>query len=141
MNRSEQLAALGAKVRAPEAARELLDSHFEVSPYQRIEAMRQAGERKAKAEGVCVQLEHQRHIVLATVQNEFATVHAKERLSEAKLERLARASAPYGAHIEGLSSAVEERDRARAEYAAAKAVLDWDRAAVAHLNKLLELDR
>ena len=141
MDRREQLRTSGVPVVAPEAARDLLSSHFEVSPYERIETMRQAGERKAKAEGVCTQLEHQRHIVLATVQNELATVHAKERLAEAKRERLARASTPYRTHIDGLSAAVEERDRARAEYAAAKAVLDWDRAAVAHLNKLLELDR
>ena len=140
MDRGEQLRASGARVITPEAARELISSHFDVSPYEQIETMRQTGHRKAIAEGRVVQLEHQRHIVLATVQNELATVHAKAKLSEAKLDRLARASSPYRDHCAGLGAAIEERDIARSEYAAQRATLEWDRAAIAHLNALSRLD-
>ena len=51
MDRGEQLRASGAQVVTPEAARELISSHFDVSPYEQIEAMRQTGHRKAIAEG------------------------------------------------------------------------------------------
>ena len=140
MSRREQLRASGARVITPEAARELIGSHFDVSPYEQIETMRQTGHRKAIAEGRVVQLEHQRHIVLATVQNELATVHAKAKLSEAKLDRMARADQRYQTHIAGLGAAVEERDIARSEYAAQRATLEWDRAAIAHLNALSRLE-
>jgi hypothetical protein len=51
-----------------------------------------------------------------------------------------RADQRYRAHIAGLGAAVEERDIARSEYAAQRATLEWDRAAVAHLNALSRLD-
>ena len=35
MDRGEQLSASGAQVVTPEAARELIGSHFDVSPYER----------------------------------------------------------------------------------------------------------
>ena len=130
MDRGEQLRASGAQVVTPEAARELISSHFDVSPYEQIETMRQTGHRKAIAEGRTVQLEHQRHIMLATVANELAVAHSKEKLSEAKLDRMARADPRYQAHIAGLGAAVEERDHARSEYAAQRATLEWDRAAI-----------
>ena len=140
MDRREQLRASGAQVVSPEAARELISSHFDVSPYEHIETMRQTGRRKATAEGRCVQLEHQRHIMLATIANELGSLHAKEKVSEAKLDRLSRADPRYQAHVAGLGAAVEERDIARSEYAAQRATLEWDRAAVAHLNALSRLD-
>ena len=102
MDRREALRASGAQVVTPEAARELVSSHFDVSPYEQIETMRQMGHRKAIAEGRCVQLEHQRHIMLATVANELA---------------VAAASAGTDNFL-----------------------LEWDRAAVAHLNALSRLD-
>jgi hypothetical protein len=140
INRREQLRDSGAQVVTPEAARALISSHFDVSPYEQIEAMRSAGRRKAIAEGRSVQLEHQRHIMLATIANELAVAHVKERLSEAKLDRMSRADPRYRDHVAGLSAAVEERDIARSEYAAQRATLEWDRAAIAHLNALSRLD-
>jgi|TARA_R110000765_G_scaffold228394_1_gene332070 hypothetical protein len=140
VDRREQLKASGARVVTPEAARELISSHFDVSPYEQIERLRGAGLRKAKAEGVCTQLEHQRHIMLATIANELAVAHSKEKLSEAKLDRMARADQRYRAHIAGLGAAVEERDTARSEYAAQRATMEWDRAAISHLNALSRLD-
>ena len=140
MDRREQLRASGAQVVTPEAARELISSHFDVSPYEQIETLRQTGHRKAIAEGRVVQLEHQRHIMLATIANELAVAHSKEKLSEAKLDRMARADQRYQTHIAGLGAAVEERDIARSEYAAQRATLEWDRAAIAHLNALSRLD-
>ena len=138
-SRREQLRASGAQVITPEAARELIGSHFDVSPYEQIEVMRQTGHRKAIAEGRVGQLEHQRHIMLATIANEYAVTHSKEKLSEAKLDRLSRADQRYLAHVTGLGAAVEERDHARSEYAAQRATLEWDRAAIAHLTALSRL--
>ena len=140
MDRREQLRASGAQVVSPEAARELVSSHFDVSPYEQIETMRKTGHRKAIAEGRCVKLEHQRHIMLATIQNELGSLHAKEKVSEAKLDRLSRADQRYLAHVTGLGAAVAERDHARSEYAAQRATLEWDRAAIAHLTALSRLE-
>ena len=140
MDRGEQLRASGARVITPEAARELIGSHFDVSPYEQIETMRQTGHRKAVAEGRCVQLEHQRHILLATIGNEIAQAHMTDRLSEAKLDRMGRGDPRYSTFVAGLGAAVEERDVARSEYAAQRATLEWDRAAIAHLNALSRLE-
>ena len=140
MNRTEELRGQGFRVRTPDDARELLASNFDSDPYEKIEELSGVGARKARAEGVAFQLEHERKIVLAKIANELATVHAKEKLSEAKLDRMARADPRYQTHIEGLSAAVEERELARSEYWQIRTVLEFDRASIAHLNALSRLE-
>ena len=139
MTRTEELLqASGAQ--SPEAARDLLSANFEVSPYDHIEELRQIGERKAAAEGVAYQLDKERKIVLSRISNEIALAHSKESISEAKLDRMARADARYENHIRRLSVAIENRERARSDYWAVKSLLEWDRASVALLNSLTRLD-
>ena len=140
MNRTEELRGHGFRARTPDDARELLASNFDSDPYEKIEELSGVGARKARAEGVAFQLEHERKIVLAKIANELATVHAKEKLSEAKLDRMARADPRYQTHIEGLSAAVEERELARSEYWQIRTVLEFDRASIAHLNALSRLE-
>ena len=110
-------------------------------PYERIEEIRQAGERKARAEGVAYQLEHERHIVLARIASEIASARSRENLSEAKLDRMARADQRYQDHIKGTAAAIEERAFATSEYYALKSVAEWDRASIAHMNSLSRLDQ
>ena len=142
MNRTDALLASGVSRRTPEAARELISSHFagDTTPYERIEELRQIGAKKAIAEGVAYQLEHERKIVLARLANEFATAHSKQPLSEAKLDRLSRADSRYQDHIKGLAVAIENRERWRSEYWAIKSLLEWDKAAISHLNALSKLE-
>ena len=140
MNRTEELRGRGFRARTPDDARELLASNFDSDPYEKIEELGGVGARKARAEGVAFQLEHERKIVLAKIANELATVHVKEKLSEAKLDRMARADPRYQTHIEGLSAAVEERELARSEYWQIRTVLEFDRASIAHLNALSRLE-
>ena len=140
MNRTEELRGHGFRARTPDDARELLASNFDSDPYEKIEELGGVGARKARAEGVAFQLEHERKIVLAKIANELATVHVKEKLSEAKLDRMARADPRYQTHIEGLSAAVEERELARSEYWQIRTVLEFDRASIAHLNALSRLE-
>ena len=130
----------GNRPRTQEDARELLAANFTSDPYKKIEELRNIGARKARAEGMACQLEHERKIVLARIANEIATIHAKEALSEAKLDRMARADPRYQVHIEGLGAAVEERESARSEYWAVKSLLEFDRASIAHLNALSRLE-
>lgn len=140
MNRTQELLRDGARPRSQDDARELLASNFDTDPYEKIEELREIGLRKARAEGMACQLDHERKIVLARVANELATVHAKESLSEAKLDRMARADARYQTHIEGLAAAVEEREHTRSEYWAIRSLLEFDRASIAHLNALSRLE-
>ena len=142
MTRTEELLAKRVQRRTPESARELLRSNFagESDPWEKIESLREIGKEKAKWEGVSFQLEHERKIMLATIANEIATAHAKEPLSEAKLDRMARADARYGNHIKGLSEAIRKREYCKSEYWAVKSDLEWDRAAIAHLNALSKLE-
>ena len=129
-------------VRTPDVARDLLASNFppDQNPYEIVERLRQVGAEKAKAEGVAYQLEQERPIVLSRLATEFSVAHVKERLSEAKLDRMARADPRYEAHIKRTAQALEERARTRSEYWALKSLLEWDRASVAHLNALSRLE-
>lgn len=140
MNRTEQLQKDGFHQRTADDARELLASNFDTDPYEKIEELREIGARKARAEGMAFQLEHERKIVLSRIANEIATIHAKEKLSEAKLDRMARADPRYEVHIKGLAAAVEERELTRSEYWAIKSLLEFDRASIAHLNALSRLE-
>jgi hypothetical protein len=142
-DRTEAILRAGVRdVRTPDAARELLAANFPAGqgPYELVEQLREIGKRKAQAEGVAYELEHGRHVVLSRLATEFSIAHSKEPLSEAKLERMARADPRYGEHIKRTAKALEERDLARSEYWALKSLLEWDRASVAHLNALSRLE-
>ena len=140
MTRTQELLANGATRRTPEAARELLAANLGSDPFEKIEELRSIGTRKARAEGVAYQLEHERKIVLAQLANEYASAHAKEALSEAKLDRLARADERYQNHIKGLAAAIEERELARSEYWRVRTVLEWDAKTIAHTNAMSRLE-
>jgi hypothetical protein len=107
-------------------------------PWETIEELRLAGQRKARAEGVASQLEHERHVIRSMIQNEIEQ-RTHEKISEQKLQRLAEADKRYRDHIKGLGAAIEERELAISEYYAIKSQLDWDRAALAHQNVLARL--
>lgn len=140
MTRTDQLRERGFVARTPDDARELLASNFDSDPYEKIEELSEVGAEKARAEGVAFRLEHERKIVLARIANELATVHASEKLSEAKLDRMARADSRYQVHIEGLAAAIEDRELARSKYWQIRTVLEFDRASIAHLNALSRLE-
>ena len=143
MGKTEELLRSGVRdVRTPDAVRELLSANFppDQGPYELVEQLREVGKRKARTEGVAYQLEHERPIILSRLATEFSLAHNKENLSEAKLERMARADSRYGDHIKRTAKALEERDLMRSEYWAIKSLLEWDRTSVAHLNALSRLE-
>lgn len=122
------------------SARELLVGSLGSDPWERLEELREAGRRKAQAEGVAYQMERERKAVLARIASEYARAHADQNLSEAKLDRLARADDRYRKHLEGTAVAIEEREEAQSEYWAIRSELEWDRASVAHLNAMSKLE-
>ena len=123
-----------------EGARALLSATLGSNPWDKVEGLREVGARKAEAEGVAYQMEHERHPLLARLASEYAVAHAKENMSEAKLERMARADARYTTHIKGTAVAIQNKVRTNSEYWAIRSELEWDRAAVAHYNALTRLD-
>lgn len=123
----------------PRAAREAVRATVEADPWDALEELRQAGKRKAKAEGVASQMEHMRKIMLSRISGEIAQVH--KNLSEAKLERMARADARYEQHIKGLAAAIEEKEAASAEYWRIQAELTWMEKTLAHANAMSRLER
>lgn len=142
MDRTEQLRRAGAAdltSHVEGSARELLSSHLGADPWERIETMREAGDRKAEAEGLAYQMEKERKALLARLASEYQG-RAKGDLSEARAERLARADDRYQDHIEGTAAAMEKKERAQSEYWAIRSELEWDRAAVAHLNAMSKLE-
>lgn len=139
-SRTDQLRRKGFRQRTPSEARDLLSANLGSDPFEKIEELRDVGARKAVAEGRAYQLEHERKIVLATLANEYASAHAKENLSEAKLDRLSRADHRYQKHITILGQAIEDREMARSEYWAVKSVLEWEAKTIAHLNATSRLD-
>lgn len=143
MNRTDELRNHGAVSRThlPGSARETLSATIGRDPWEGVEELRQAGERKARAEGQAYQLEAETKIVLARLMNELAVVHMKEKLAENKLERMARADDRYRDHIRAVAKAVEERERATSAYYAIKSELEWDAHAAYHLNALAKLER
>ena len=140
MNRTDQLRQNGLSQRTPSEARDLLAANIGSDPYEKIEELRDIGARKARAEGQAYRLEHERKIVLAQLANEYASAHAKDALSEAKLDRLARADSRYQQHIAGLAAAIEERELARSEYWRVRTILEWDGRTVAHANAMSRLE-
>ena len=123
-----------------EGARGLLSATLGSNPWDKVEELRVVGARKAEAEGVAYQMEHERHHLLARLASEYAVAHAKENMSEAKLDRMARADQRYIAHIKGTAVAIQNKNLANSEYWAIRSELEWDRAAVAHHNALTRLD-
>lgn len=140
MTRTNELRRRGATDHTPRGARELIAGSLGEDPYERIERLREAGQRKARAEGVAYQMEHERKIVLARVASRIATAMTGQSVSEAKLDRLARADPEFQRHIEGTASAIAEREESTSEYYAIRSELEWDRAAIAHLNQLSRLE-
>lgn len=141
MTRTEELRAGGSERQAhpPNGARELLVASAGTDPYATIDELRDIGRRKAEAEGVAYQLEKESKALLARLATEYATAHASEKMSEAKLERLARADSRYAVHIKGTAVAIERKELAHSEYWALRSELEWDRAALAHLNAMSRL--
>ena len=139
MTRTEELRARhGQRGHAVHSARKLLVGAVGSDPYATIEDLERVGRKKAEAEGVAYQLEKETKSVLARVATDYARDRL-ENLSEAKLERLARADQRYLDHLKGVAVAIERRELAHSEYWAIKSELEWDRAALAHLNAMSRL--
>ena len=124
-----------------EGARETVRAVVEADPWISLEDLRIAGERKAKAEAQASHLENMRKVVLSRIAGEIAQVQSNKSLSEAKLERLARADARYEVHLKGLAAAVEEREAAMAEYFRIRGELDWMDRTLMHSMSLAKLQR
>jgi len=125
----------------PGVVRELIDSNYTTSPYANIEKLEVIGRKKAEAEGVAFQMDHERKILLARIGSEISTINASQNLSEAKLDRLSRADPRYANHIKGMAVAIENRERLRSDYWAVKSELEWDAHALHHYNTLSKLER
>ena len=125
----------------PDSARELLSIHLGANPYDGVEKLRAIGEQKAQAEGVAYQMEKEREVVLARIANELANIYADEKMSEAKLDRLARADPRYGAHLKATAEAIEKRELANSDYWGIVAELKWDEESMRHSNAMSRLDR
>lgn len=128
------------RARESSAVERLLASLDGMDPFERIEALRQAGRRKAEAEGRAYQMDHTRKALLSRLATEIAAAHPKQSISEAKLERLARADPRYQTHLDGTAEAMREREEATAAYYTIRAELEWMRAAVAHENALSRIE-
>lgn len=124
----------------PQSAREVMAASIGNDPYLMIEDLRRVGKVLAEKEGIAYQLQQETKPLLATIQSEYANAHAKTPLSEAKLERLARADPRFTVHIRGTASAIQEREEAKNEFWAIKSELEWDRASIAHLNSLSRIE-
>lgn len=131
--------ALAARKHPERSARELLAASIGSDPYGRLDELDRLGKAKAEAAGRAYHMEHMRKVVLSHVAGQIAEIHAKENLSEAKLERLARADDRYRAHLEGTAAAIEASELAQAQYWRLRAEMLWDEKAIAHLNKTIEL--
>jgi hypothetical protein len=125
----------------PEGARETVRATVEADPWATLEELRVAGQRKAKAEAQASHLEHMRKVVLSRIANELANVHGNSRLSEAKLDRLARADSRYEEHLKGLAAAQAEAEQASAEFWRIKADLEWQEHTLIHAMSLAKLQR
>lgn len=123
----------------PGTAREVLTSSLGSDPYERLEDLAKAGERKAHAEGQAYHLDHMRKVVLSRIMGEIEREVGK--CAEGKLERLARADERYEAHLSGTAAAIDEKERAQAAYWKIRAEIEMDQAALIHLNALAKLER
>jgi hypothetical protein len=128
-------------VTTPEGARETVRATVEADPWETLEDLRVAGERKAKAEAVASHLDAMRKVVLSRIANELAHVHGNAKLSEAKLERLAHSDPRYEEHLKGLAAAKEEAENASAAFWAIRADLEWQEHTLIHSMSLAKLQR
>jgi hypothetical protein len=141
MTRTDELRGQGERrEHVADSARELLGIHIGHDPYDLIEQLTEAGEKRAEAEALAYQLEHETKSLLARLASEYASAHSKENLSEAKLERFARGDQRYIDHIRGTAVAIENREKANNAYWRLRTLIDMDRAAIAHSNALSRLD-
>jgi len=123
---------------APASAREMVAAALGHDPRELLHDLDEAGERKAKAEGVAYQLEHLRKIVLAQIMGDIEA-EMGGKVAEGRLERLARADARYAAQIAGTAEAITQRERAAAEYWRIKAEMELDNATLTHANAAMRL--
>jgi hypothetical protein len=142
MTRTEELKARrpSREPHAPDSAREMLAIHIGHDPYDLVERLDTAGNVRAGALAVAYQLENETKSLLARLASEYAVTHAKEGLSEAKLERLARADQRFSDHIKGTAVAIENREKANNEYWRIRTLIELDRSAIAHQNALTRMD-
>lgn len=143
MDRTAELRRAGAPLRVGMTAgeaRDLVRSSLGADPWSDVEHLRLIGDELAEAEGIVTRLEGETKSVKARIQNELAVIHAKESLSEAKLERMALGDDRYSTHVKGLAAAVELREKLKNAYWTAKAKLDWDDRAIGHYNHLTRMD-
>lgn len=125
---------------APNSARELLAAAIGgEDPYVRLARLDELGQQRAEAEAIWYRLDKERRALIARLASEYSTAHADKNLSEAKLDRMARADARYQTHIEGLAAALEKKQKLDAEYWGLKSGLEWDARAVSHYNAMSRL--
>ena len=116
--------ALGSRPPSASEAYEALVATIGSDPARKLDELRQAGERKAKAVARAYQMEELRKVVLGRVAGQIAQEHSGKGLSEAKLERLARAHGDYERHLKGTAAAIEEKESAVADYYRIKAEIE-----------------
>jgi hypothetical protein len=124
-----------------EGARETVRATVEADPWATLEELRVAGQRKAKAEAQANHLKHMRRVVLSRLQSEIAQAQSNKSLSEAKLERMARADSRYEDHLKGLAAAQQDAEQASAEFWRLKAELDWQDRTLMFAMSLAKLQR
>ena len=141
MNRTQELARqLQTHKHTKHSAREVLMGSLGSDPYRLLEDLRSVGKEVAKLEGVSYELQNSVKPLLATLATEYATTHAKQNLSEAKLDRLSKADPRYMERIKLVAQTIKEREEKKNEFWAIKSELDWDSKSVSHLNALTKLD-
>lgn len=121
-------------------ARSRLTATLGEDPFNLVSILKDIGRDKAEAEALAYRLEQERKPLLARLASEYATAHAKDGLSEARLERMARSDPRYQKHIEGTAAAIERRERVHSDYWAVKTRLTWLEKTVAHENALTRMD-
>tara|TARA_R110000737_G_scaffold76542_1_gene107237 strand:+ start:911 stop:1339 length:429 start_codon:yes stop_codon:yes gene_type:complete len=142
MSRTDDLRrSLTEMAHTPNSAREVLSASIGSDPYVRLQELSRLGQLLAEREGVAYQLEKETKPLLATLATEYAVAHAKSNLSEAKLDRMAKADQRYLNHIKGTAEAIRQREQTKNEFWAIKSELEWDRTAIAHLNSLTRLEQ
>ena len=141
ISRSQELAKqLQNHKHTKHSAREILTGSLGSDPYQLLESLRSVGKEVARLEGVSYELQQSVKPLLATLATEYATMHANQSLSEAKLDRMAKADPRYMERIKMVAAAIRQREEKNNEFWAIKSELDWDAKSVAHLNALTKLD-
>ena len=125
----------------PHSAREVLVASIGNDPYQKLQELNALGTQLAEKEGVAYELEKELKPLLATIATEYAVAHSHINLSEAKLDRMAKADNRYSNHIKAVAEAIRQRERTKNEFWAIKSELEWDRTAIAHLNSLTRLEQ